>query len=30
VHWIERALAAKEKTRNPDRFALMDEEGWEG
>lgn len=30
VAWIERALAAQQKTKAEDRFATMEEEGWEG
>lgn len=30
VAWIDRALAAQEKTKSEDRFAAMEEEGWEG
>ena len=30
VPWIERALAAREKSTQPDRFAAMEEEGWDG
>lgn len=30
VAWIDRALAAQEKTKSDDRFAAMEEEGWEG
>ena len=30
VAWIDRALAAQAKTKAEDRFAAMEEEGWEG
>ncbi|MDR1888400.1 MAG: nitrogen fixation protein NifX [Zoogloeaceae bacterium] len=30
VPWIERALAARAKADHPDRFARMEEEGWDG
>ncbi|GHT83522.1 protein NifX [Betaproteobacteria bacterium] len=30
VPWIERALATREKSAQPDRFAAMEEEGWDG
>ena len=30
VAWIDRALAAQTKARSEDRFASMEEEGWEG
>ena len=30
VAWIDRTLAAQAKTKAEDRFATMEEEGWEG
>jgi nitrogen fixation protein NifX len=30
VAWIDRSLAAQAKTKAEDRFATMEEEGWEG
>lgn len=30
VAWIDRAMATQEKTKSEDRFAAMEEEGWEG
>jgi nitrogen fixation protein NifX len=30
VAWIDRALAAQTKAKSEDRFASMEEEGWEG
>lgn len=30
VAWIDRALAAQAKAKSEDRFASMEEEGWEG
>jgi nitrogen fixation protein NifX len=30
VPWIERALTVREKSVQPDRFAAMEEEGWDG
>jgi nitrogen fixation protein NifX len=30
VAWIDRALAAQNKVKDEDRFASMEEEGWEG
>ena len=30
VAWIERAVAAQEKSKADDRFAAMEAEGWEG
>lgn len=30
VAWIDRALAAQAKAKSEDRFAAMEEEGWEG
>jgi nitrogen fixation protein NifX len=30
VPWIERALMTREKSGQPDRFAAMEEEGWDG
>ena len=30
VSWIDRAIAAQAKSRSDDRFAAMEEEGWEG
>ncbi len=30
VAWVDRAVAAQAKTKSDDRFATMEEEGWEG
>ncbi len=30
VPWIDRALAAQRRAENSDRFAVMEEEGWDG